>query len=823
MKKGILLFFIFLSLLFASITIWVYLNRNNIKQKAINAINQQLVTPVNVNGNIEVTFISTFPNISLQLENVLIKDKFEVGDTLAFLSKVNIAFNLIEVYKGNYNINSVNLQKGKINLKTDVDGNMNFDIIKKRAEQEKSEFSLNLNEITIKNVALKYLDKKENINISTDLNDASVQGKFNQENFLIKLNTQTFFKNLNIKETSYLKNKLVKGKIHLNYTSDNQCFELSKNEIDIEGVSFVGTGNFCNLSKSIKISAIAKGANLEKALKLIPAHFLETSFDANGAYTIQADIAGNFENPSFKVNFELANGRLNLKQQDLNFNEINLKGNFNSENNQLQIAPFSIKIEDANFSGFFALSGENFNKMNGEITGAIKKDFLNSVSKESLEMNSGNISFDTINFEAEKRKIDSTWILKKLSGNIDFEKLSLKTPSYNKAYFNVNGNVLLDKNNANFNEFIIEYDKNKLETNLKLSNYLEYFQTNEKGANKLLEINGEITSKYFNINDFISENKKEKVEKEKTETYLSNWLKLKGKVNLKIDELHYLEAILKDISGEIIPENNQSIRIQQLEAKGMDGSLKGNILFNLTSQNLLEMTLNTHIKKMNIQKIFSSFQNFNQTSITDKNIKGSANAKIFLHAVWNENGEILQDKLVMQSDIDIIDGELIKLQSLMALSGQLSVEQLEHIYFSDMSSTITILDREILIPKTNIQSNLLTLDVHGKYSFDNIIDYAIVLNLKNLLATKFKKKRSLDENFVNDTKGGINIYVSIKGPIDDLTIKYDKKSVRSKIKDDFKNEKENFKNIFKKGGEVETWEEEDALYYDKDDDKYLDW
>lgn len=823
MKKRILLFFIFILLLLASITFWVFLNRDTIKQRAIYAVNQQLNSPVNVNGNIDITFISTFPNISLQLENVLIKDKFEIRDTLAFLSKVNIAFNLIEVYKGNYNISSINLQKGRLNLMTNFDGNMNFDIIKKREQKENNNFSLNLNEITIKNVDLKYLDKKENININIHLNDASVQGKFNQENFLISLNTQVIFNELEIKNVTYLENKLVKAKVQLNYTSRNKCFELSKNEIDIEGVSFVGIGNFCNLSKSINISANAKGTNLAKALNLVPAHFLEANYDANGTYSIHADIAGNFDSPSFKVNFDLDKGILNLKEHHLNLKDIALKGSFNSKNNQLQINPFYTNIEDASFTGNFDLSGENLNKMSGKITGVIRKDFLISISKEYLEMNYGNISFNSINFEVDKRSVDSTWIIKDISGIIDLEDLNIKVSDFKKNNFNINGKLVLTEKKAIIEELEIQYGENQIKTNLNLSNYLEYFQSNEKGINNFLELNGEISSKKINLNDFISENSTKKTEKEKTEINLSNWLKLKGKVNLKIDELNYLDAILKDISGEIIPEKNQSIRIQQLKAKGMDGTLRGNIIFNLTTHNLLEITLNTHLTKMNIQKIFSSFQNFDQKSITSKNIKGSTNATIFLHAVWDENGNIVQDKLVMQSDIDIIDGELIKLESLMALSGHLSVDQLEHIYFTDLSSTITILNREILIPKTFIQSNLLSLEVHGKYSFDHIIDYAIVLNLKNLLATKFKKKRSLDENYVNDAKGGINIYISLKGPIDNLEIKYDKQSVKSKIKEDFKNEKEAFKNIFKKNPESKPEEKENNLYYEKNEDKYLEW
>jgi hypothetical protein len=192
-------------------------------------------------------------------------------------------------------------------------------------------------------------------------------------------------------------------------------------------------------------------------------------------------------------------------------------------------------------------------------------------------------------------------------------------------------------------------------------------------------------------------------------------------------------------------------------------------------------------------------------------------------ATWKDFTHFDAENFIMQSHIVLKDGELINFAPLLSLSGKLELEQLEHLYFTDLEADITVKNQWIQIPMTTIQTNLLSLEAGGRHSFDNDIDYKLILNLKNLLAAKFKKNKTTEEDYVNDAKGGINLYISMTGTADNPVIKYDKHSVKDKIKSDFKEEKEEFKNLFKKDEKSEFEQNEIKFEELKEEDKYLEW
>ena len=97
------------------------------------------------------------------------------------------------------------------------------------------------------------------------------------------------------------------------------------------------------------------------------------------------------------------------------------------------------------------------------------------------------------------------------------------------------------------------------------------------------------------------------------------------------------------------------------------------------------------------------------------------------------------------------------------------------------------------------------------------------LNLKNILAAKFKAKQTISPDYVNEVEGGINLYISMTGTVDNPIISYDKTSVKEKIKEDFKDEKNEFKNLFKKEEKSEFENQEREFETVKEEDKFLDW
>jgi len=127
------------------------------------------------------------------------------------------------------------------------------------------------------------------------------------------------------------------------------------------------------------------------------------------------------------------------------------------------------------------------------------------------------------------------------------------------------------------------------------------------------------------------------------------------------------------------------------------------------------------------------------------------------------------------------------------LSSFIDLEDLQDIKFKELKNTIEIYDRTIFIPTMNIQNNALNVEISGTHNFDNYMNYQLKIRITELLANKSgwvkrKKERQLEEN----KDGGLSAFILMVGTPDDLKIKYDRKAVKDKIKNEVKKERQNF-------------------------------
>ena len=66
---------------------------------------------------------------------------------------------------------------------------------------------------------------------------------------------------------------------------------------------------------------------------------------------------------------------------------------------------------------------------------------------------------------------------------------------------------------------------------------------------------------------------------------------------------------------------------------------------------------NLELNKINISDGFKNFDNFKQTFITNKNIKGTATANIYLQAILDKNYKLYSPSLYISSQLKIENGE----------------------------------------------------------------------------------------------------------------------------------------------------------------------
>jgi hypothetical protein len=96
----------------------------------------------------------------------------------------------------------------------------------------------------------------------------------------------------------------------------------------------------------------------------------------------------------------------------------------------------------------------------------------------------------------------------------------------------------------------------------------------------------------------------------------------------------------------------------------------------------------------------------------------------------------------------------------------------------------------------DVLNNALNLNISGTHTFDNFMDYHLRIKLSELLS---KKRRTQTNEFnEEETTEGIFLYLSMKGPADNLKFSYDKKGAREQLKENLKKESEAAKTIWKK-------------------------
>ena len=94
-----------------------------------------------------------------------------------------------------------------------------------------------------------------------------------------------------------------------------------------------------------------------------------------------------------------------------------------------------------------------------------------------------------------------------------------------------------------------------------------------------------------------------------------------------------------------------------------------------------------------------------------------------------------------------------------------------------------------------IKSSVMDLTASGTHSFENIVDYKLQLDLSQILGRKVKAQNSEFGTIEDDGLGRIRIFLSMKGPLANPKISYDRKSIEQKIVQDVKQEKQDLKKI----------------------------
>ncbi len=802
---------IFLFILFISGLLIVHYNQDKIKNFFIEELNKSLLTEISVK-DIDFSVFEKFPNASLSFKEVVAKDasKNILKDTLLYASDIYLEFNIWDLYYKKYKIKNIEIQNSKISLKVDKEGNDNFHFWKISQDRKNSNFSFNLKKIKFRNVELRYLNYAALQYYHFNFYKATASGDFSNDIQNLKLNGNFNINHFQSGDITYLSGAESEINAEIKINSNKKLIEIKKADLLINDLKFSLTGliSFQNKYKFMNLLIKGKQIELHDFINELPSNqrsYFE-NYKSKGVFDIIINLKGFYggSNVPFVIaNFNFNNGEIFQNQTKVSLKKVNFRGSYSNnasvdiQKHQLKIDHFSCNMENGQINGNFILNdfknpfincNASANLNLEELHQFLKNEKINSLKgKLSLRFSfRGKLNKEALNIR--------DFINSQTSGSAQLSEISFSLKNDNRIYLISKADLQFTNNDVIINTLKGKISESDFDLKGNFSNVIPFiFIDNQK-----IKVNADLFSENIDLEELIGA-------KASSNTNSSFHLSDNYEFDLK---LHLIKFKFKLFEASSIIGNvkysNHTIIADNIAMKSMDGNVTANLIIDGTKNDIYKINCDVSAKNADAKKLFVVFDNFGQKGLTSENLSGKITADIQFAADFNSYLQINKKSVWAILDLKIEDGKLNNYQPVMKLSKFINEDDLKNIQFKTLQNQLIIKNELISIPMMEIKSNAINLNISGEHKFNNEISYKINLLLSELASKRRKDKRIKQQQTSqefgyeeDDGLGHTKLFIKVTGTIDNPVFRYDSKSLKEKLLNDFKKEKENLKNVLK--------------------------
>lgn len=784
-----------------------------------------MITKIDVNKNIEISFFETFPELSIDFHDVKVYEPGKPSTVIfAELDKISITFDVINIWNQNYSFKNLYLDKGYIHLRTNPDGTNNYTILKKDTSISKNAAAFSIAFIQLRNVDLSYEFKPgfQTYNVFSKLTRASLS--YSENIYSINIDGDWHSEGVYIKDNSFILDKDVLLNTALQYDINKEVLSVEPSSVQIDKGKFNLQGVYKMKQKWIDLSFKAEKGDIQTFSFILPKYFtsLIDSYQSMGKVYFNGSLKGELaddKSPAIDVEFGFENATFYHPKYKQQIQKASLKGVF-SNGAQRQLATSSISLTDIHFQidnrdieGSFYLNNLDDPYIETHIKGSAQLlNILKILPQHPFEEASGELDFD-IEFKGKSNDLKSKSGYQNIysAGDLGLNNIVAKIKSYPHRIEIPEALCTFNKNDISINDMSLHVGKNNVTVNGIFRNLIGKLIFPEQS----IYIQADLEMGNINMEDILMSDKR--TNQSSDLGFIMPLLKdYKMELSLKAASMNYIKFHATNISS-LIEWNYPLLTFSNASLNFCNGNYTGNTSLTVINDKLVEIKTDSKIRDLNIDTLFYVFDNFAQTFITDRNIKGQISSDISLLLQLNNHLEILPASIICDADITIQKGELNNFDPMKKVSRFLKAENPDNIVFSEIKNHFLIFNEVIQIPEMTINCNAGKINISGKHAFNGTIDYRIAYPLKNLK----KEKLDPDASFGairTDDKGESKVYLILQGTTDNFKIIYDKKKTGDKIISDIKKEKDELKALFKKKDEdqqqIKQTQQVDQEYFD---------
>ncbi len=771
-----------------------------VKQLLIGELNKNLDTKISVN-EFDFSLLRHFPNASFDLNKVVIEEvsNAKIKDTLLYSEKVSLLFNVMSLFRKDISVKSIIVTNGKINIRIDSLGHGNYHFWKRQNDTAASG-KLDLEKIILKNIYLTYTDIKGQKNYAMLNKNAVFSGQFSSDEFTLKAKADMFVDRIMIHRKNFVDHHPANINTVMHVDTKTGIYTFNESDINIADAEFKLSGKVIDDDKSLALDLAINSAeeNINSFIEILPAnyhHYLE-KYECSGKCVFTSKIKGGIDhNKTPEVNFQFTFKDGRIKTDDASFDKLTFSGTFDYSDSRkgiLNIPSLTASISGHAVRGSLRMSDfpDAYIDLHAQTQLDLKeiRPFINADTLESL---SGDLAMN-IYYKGKVRELSEMQKGKtyniKASGNIDIEKVNFSLKKNPLEFKNMTGNFELNNNDV----VIKNFSGNISSTDFKLSGVFKNFVSFLLIPGQSGEIQARLTSGLIDLDELLV-NKSATIPNDTT--YLMKFNpRLQCNLDVNISKLRFRRFGAENISGQVNLEK-QVITGRNLNFNAMGGKVAMDATINANRRDSLRMDYDAKFANVDITKLFYEMENFDQHTMTDKNVKGRISADVQFQSSWSNDLTLNSKSVKSTGNITIENGELINFAPIQALAKYIHAD-LNHIKFSTLKNNISIANRKIFIPHMDINSSAINISANGTHDFDNIVDYHLKLLLSDVLGKKVRNQSEFGE-IEDDGLGHTKLFLAMKGPVDDPDFSYDRKAAGAKIKNDIVQERQNLKELFK--------------------------
>lgn len=321
--KVLLAFLVLLAACYVALAWYINNNRPEVLKAITAELNQSLSGTLTI-GSMEPTFLEGFPQVSMRLHNVVLRDSLYAThkQTLLKAGELNIAVNTLALIRGTIEIRKIGIRNAALNLYTTPDRYSNTAVFRKdrKAKTEGGSGSFpELRRLSLHNVSLAIDNRRmgklykftvASLNGTIDYTSGGWEAD-------ASLSATAHSMAFNTARGSFIKNKTLDGRFDISYNEDEGYITFEPNRLEIGGEDFtIGASlQVADTSADFTISIRNERILWGNAARLLSPNITAKleMFDLSEPIKVSCDLVGDFNekgDPLISVRAEVKDNTL---------------------------------------------------------------------------------------------------------------------------------------------------------------------------------------------------------------------------------------------------------------------------------------------------------------------------------------------------------------------------------------------------------------------------------------------------------------------------------------------------------------------------------